>query len=73
MYNNYCKHNSGAIYNSILNTWECANCGKIIKPNDEQTRFKEGVDNSSQPVKRCDCGAEKAKTTHARYCTLYKE
>jgi len=68
---NHCKHNHGAVYNHTLNQWSCANCGKIIKPTEEQTKFKQAVDNSSITAKKCECGGDAVKSTHTRWCPKY--
>lgn len=59
-----------SIWNYDLNQWTCFKCEKKVEYTEEQLEF--ATVTTLKPSPSCDCGGEKAKTTHAFYCSAYK-
>lgn len=49
--------------------WRCMSCDGIVTYEEAQLSLDNLFDSDTVLTVKCDCGAEKTKTTHANWCS----
>lgn len=49
--------------------WQCSECDGVVTYQEKQMSLDNLFDSDPVVAVTCDCGAEKAKTTHAFWCS----
>jgi hypothetical protein len=67
-----CCGSAPAVWKASAGGWTCSECGSPRPYEEQQLDFGSVTTLMPPGPKKCDCGGDKANTTHAFYCSVYK-